>query len=40
MPAQAGIQYAVTARSITPAGGYWIPACAGMTMACMVGDEA
>jgi len=31
MPAKAGIQYAVTSRSITAAGDYWIPAFAGMT---------
>jgi hypothetical protein len=37
MPAQAGIQYSVrqmaepTPRSIANGGGYWIPACAGMT---------
>jgi len=38
MPAQAGIQYAAPVLSITTAGGYWIPAFAGMTMAFVPGD--
>jgi hypothetical protein len=34
IPAQAGIQYAVTLRSLRDSCGYWMPACAGMTNPC------